>query len=146
MMIENENSKEHSRLLFIRLCNVQKYTRGGGGGGGGTHLRRQYLQLTEALFRKIKSQARNIFICFKTSTNVLYFVTTVIKTQTAPTLMGLSCALVTMDILEMELCAKVNSRSNLLLSKAVFSKIRCRARMFALYFSNSLIIHEQFSQ
>jgi hypothetical protein len=35
MMIENENSKEHSRLLFIRLCNVQKYTRGGGGGGGG---------------------------------------------------------------------------------------------------------------
>ena len=34
MMIENENSKEHSRLLFIRLCNVQKYTRGGGGGEG----------------------------------------------------------------------------------------------------------------
>ena len=34
--------------------------------------------------------------------NVLYFLTTVIKTQTARTLMARSCALVTMDTLEME--------------------------------------------
>ena len=47
-------------------------------------------------------------IFFKTSTNVLYFLTTVIKTPTAPTLKEHSYALVAMDILEMELCAKVN--------------------------------------
>ena len=40
--------------------------------------------------------------------NVLYLLTTVIRTQLAPTLLDLSCVLVTVDILEMELYAKVN--------------------------------------
>jgi hypothetical protein len=40
--------------------------------------------------------------------NVLYLLTTVTRTQPAPTLMDLSCVLVTVDILEMEHYAKVN--------------------------------------
>jgi hypothetical protein len=75
----------------------------------------QHLRHTKALFSKIKHEARNFVIFFKTSTNVLYFLTTVNKTQTAPTLMDLSCAFVTMDILEMELSVKVNRSLNSLI-------------------------------
>ncbi len=39
--------------------------------------------------------------------NVLYLSTTVTNTQPAPIIMDLSCALVRVDILEMELFAKV---------------------------------------
>jgi hypothetical protein len=39
--------------------------------------------------------------------NVLKLLTSVTKTQTAPTLMDLSCVLVAMDTLEMELFVKV---------------------------------------
>ncbi len=58
-----------------------------------------------------KQFVNGINICvlsFKTSMNVLYLLTTVTRTQPAPTLMDLSCVLVTVDILEMELFAKVN--------------------------------------
>ena len=40
--------------------------------------------------------------------NALYFLTTVMKTHTARTLMARSCVLVAVDILEMELFAKVS--------------------------------------
>jgi transcription initiation factor IIE alpha subunit len=46
--------------------------------------------------------------------SVLYLLTTATKTQTAPILMDRSNALVTVDILEMELCAKVNKSRNFL--------------------------------
>ena len=42
--------------------------------------------------------------------NVLYLLATVIKTQTAPTLMDRSCALVMADIGETEVFAKVSRR------------------------------------
>jgi hypothetical protein len=45
---------------------------------------------------------------FQTSMNVLYLLTTVTKTQTAPTLMALFCVLVIVDILEMEHFVKVS--------------------------------------
>ena len=44
--------------------------------------------------------------------NVLYHFTIVMKTLTAQTLMDLSCALVTVDILEMEAFAKVRELLN----------------------------------
>ncbi len=44
------------------------------------------------------------------SMNVLYLLTTVIKTQTAPTLMDPSCALVMADMGETEVFAKVNRK------------------------------------
>jgi hypothetical protein len=52
--------------------------------------------------------------------NVSRLTTIVTKTQTATTLMDLSCALVTLDTLGMGRFAKVDLRSNLLISKAVF--------------------------
>ena len=42
--------------------------------------------------------------------NVLYLLTTVIKTQTAPTLMDPSCALVVAEMWETEVFAKVNRK------------------------------------
>ncbi len=44
--------------------------------------------------------------------NVLYLLTTVIKTQTAPTLMDPSCALVMADMGETEVFAKVNRKQH----------------------------------
>jgi hypothetical protein len=46
--------------------------------------------------------------------SVLYLLITATKTQTARILMDLSRALVKMDILEMELCAKVDKSRNFL--------------------------------
>jgi hypothetical protein len=54
--------------------------------------------------------------------NVFRLTTIVTKTQTATTLMDLSCALVTLDTLEMGRFAKANLRQHLQFTKALFSK------------------------
>jgi hypothetical protein len=51
--------------------------------------------------------ATTFFTFFKISTNVLYLLTTVTKTQHAPILMDLFSAVVIMDILGMERFARV---------------------------------------
>jgi hypothetical protein len=66
--------------------------------------------------------------------NVLYQLTTVIQTQPAPTVMDLSCALVTLGTLEMGRFAKVNLKKHLQHTKALFSKIEHEARNFVIFF------------
>ena len=55
--------------------------------------------------------------------NVFRLSTIVTKTQTATTLMDLSCAPVTVDTLGVGLFAKVNLRSNLLIRTHYLSKL-----------------------